>query len=224
MTHPAAVDTIQSRKDRIVERLVAALPPRTWVNLGVGMPTLALSHLRERPDVLVHTENGGVGVRRLDVDEDWDGVSVDPSKAPMSMPPGSAALDSLSAFRLIHSGRLGLSVMGAYQVSAGGDLANWSRPGSDIAGIGGAADLVIGSRNVWVTMLQTDPDGNSRLVPECSIPRTGLGVVTRIFTDLGTFTPAGDAFDVLDLSPGVTLDDAQRRSQVPLRLVEGDDR
>ncbi len=202
--------------ETIISAVAAALPSWSYVNLGIGMPTLLLDRLRHRTDVRVHTENGAVGARRLDEGAPWDGVSVDPSKAPMVVGAGGAVVDSLLSFRLIHSGRLDLAVLGAYQVGANGDLANWRRPGSEIAGIGGAADLAVGARAVWVAMAHAGPTCEPRLVATCTAAITAPIVVTRVFTELGTFEPAGAGFRALDLHPGVDPETVEARTGAPV--------
>jgi 3-oxoacid CoA-transferase subunit B len=205
--------------ETVAAAVAAALPSWSYVNLGIGLPTLLLDGLRARTDIRVHTENGAVGARRLDEGDPWDGVSVDPSKAPMTVGAGGAVVDSLQSFRLIHSGRLDLAVMGAYQVGANGDLANWRRPGSEISGIGGAADLALGARAVWVAMAHTAPNGEPRLVDTCTAAVTARGVVRRVFTELGTFEPAADGFRVLDLHPGVDPETVEARTGAPVAFT-----
>ena len=185
-----------------------------WViNLGIGIPTLVAGKLPPG-GVLVHSENGilGMGPRPPAGEEDPD--LVDAGKNPATVVPGAAFMDSLVSFGLIRGGHLDLAVVGAYQVSATGDLANWRLPGRRVGGIGGAADLAAGARRVWVAMSHRSASGDAKLVGACTYPLTAERVVSRVFTDLGVFEPSGEGFRVISLAPGVSLEDVKAGSDV----------
>lgn len=202
-----------------VARLVAnSLPAWSFVNVGIGIPTLSLRSLRQRSDVRIHVENGVLGAHALEEDEAWDGTTVDPSKAPMGVSAGASSFDSLQAFGMIHSGRLDVTVMGAYQVSANGDLANWMKPGSKVGGIGGAADLVVGARTVWIATLHNSTNGEPKLVTRCTVPRTGNAVVGLIFTELGVFVPRGEGFEVRAMSADASRSMILERTGAPVEF------
>lgn len=200
-------------RDAIAKAIADAIPSFVYVNIGIGLPTRILPFLSSRHDVMAHTENGAVGAVALPEGTEWDGVSVDPGKHPMGYREGASMFDSFEAFRLIHSGNLDLSIMGAYQVSSGGDLANWSRPGAGKGAIGGAADLAVGASEVWIGMQHTGPNGEPRLVDSLSYPVTSRGCVTRIFTELGEFVPNRSGFDVTAVAQGVGRSDIENATR-----------
>jgi 3-oxoadipate CoA-transferase beta subunit len=191
--------------DEIAARIAADIEPGWNINLGIGIPTLVAAHLNA-PDVLVHSENGilGMGPQPEPGSEDWD--VIDAGKNPATIVPGAAFMDSATSFAIIRGGRLDLSLMGAYQVSVEGDLANWRLPDRRVGGIGGAADLVIGAKRVWVAMRHHAKDGESKFVEHCTYPLTARGVVSRIYTDMGVFDLADGEVRARELAPGVAPD------------------
>ena len=189
-----------------------------FVNLGVGLPTLVAERLVGRP-VLVHSENGILGVGPPPPAGQEDPDIVDPGKNPVTIVPGAAYMDSLLSFSIIRGGHLDLSVMGAFQVSGNGDLANWRLPGRRVGGIGGAADLAAGSRRVWVMTTHSTKDGDPKLVRECTYPLTAVRVVTRVYSDLAVLDVAGGRFRAIRLAPGVTRDEVRERTGADLELA-----
>lgn len=185
------------------------------VNIGVGMPTSVAPALVHR-DVMMHSENGILGMGGPAEPELVDTDLVDAGKGPTTMVPGAAIMDSVTSFALIRGGRLDLSIMGAYQVSVGGDLANWRLPTSRVAGIGGAADLAVGARQVWVLMRYAARDGGSRIVPECTFPVTARGCVARVYTDVAVFAKVGDRLEIIDCAPGVRPDRVSEETSCPV--------
>ena len=171
------------------------------VNLGIGLPTSVIDYLWER-DVLVHAENGVVGIGPPPPPGEEDIDLVDPGKGYATLVTGGAFIDSVMSFTLIGSGRLDLGVMGAYQVSFTGDLANFRLPGSRVAGIGGAADLAVGARRRWVMMTYLSKEGEHKLVPSCTYPHTARGVTDRVYTDHGIFECGPRGARLLRLAPG----------------------
>jgi 3-oxoacid CoA-transferase B subunit len=189
-----------------------------YVNMGVGLPTLVAERLVGRP-VLVHAENGILGVGPPPPPGQEDPDIVDPGKNPVTIVPGAAYMDSLTSFSIIRGGHLDLSVMGAFQVSGHGDLANWQLPGRKGGAIGGAADLAAGTRRVWVMTTHTTKDGDPKLVRECTYPLTAVRVVTRVYSDLAVLDVAEGRFRAIRLAPGVTPDELRERTGADLELA-----
>lgn len=173
-----------------------------WVvNLGIGLPTLVTTHLYGR-EILVHAENGIIGIGPPPPAGQEDIDVVNPGKEFATVVPGGAFMDSVTSFALMGSGRLDLAIVGAYQVSFGGDLANWRLPGRKLAGIGGAADLAAGARRLWVMTRYAAPDGGPKLMPCCTYPLTARGVVDRVYTDQGVFACGPHGAMLLRPAPG----------------------
>ncbi|MGH3098770.1 MAG: 3-oxoacid CoA-transferase subunit B [Streptosporangiales bacterium] len=204
--------------DEMRARLADDIEDGWTVNLGTGMPASLVSALRGRP-VLLHSENGILGVGPAPPPGEEDRDIVNAGKQPVTVVPGGVFMDSLTSFSLIRGGYINLSVMGAYQVAANGDLANWRVPTRRFAGVGGAADLCVGAERVWVLMTHTSKDGSSKLVGECGFPLTAKSVVTRVYTDLAVMDVAGGGFALQDLAPGVSLDDVREATAGP--VLEG---
>jgi 3-oxoacid CoA-transferase B subunit len=191
-----------------------------WVvNLGIGMPTLVAERLYGRP-ILVHAENGILGVGPPPPAEEVDLDLIDPSKSPVTVVPGAAYMDSLTSFAIIRGGHLDLAVMGAFQVSANGDLANWQLPGRKVGGIGGAADLVAGARRFWVMTTHCSKDGVSKLVTRCTYSLTASSVVQRVYTDIAVLDIVDGAMQVLRLAPGVSREDVIRQTEATVRFTD----
>lgn len=181
----------KSWTDDEIARYVAGDIQDGWaINLGVGMPTLLAAVLANR-DVMLHSENGILGMGGPVAPGEEDPDLVNAGKGMTTSVPGAATMDSLTSFTLIRGGRLDLSIMGAYQVSKSGDLANWRLPNRKVAGIGGAADLAVGAKRVWVLMRYYDKNNQPRVVSECTYPLTARGCVTRVYTDHGVFIRDG---------------------------------
>lgn len=184
------------------------------VNVGIGMPQVAIEPLTER-GITLHSENGIIGLGPSPSPGTEDPDVIDAGKGFATVVPGGSFIDSITSFTLIRGGRLDLALMGAYEVSVKGDLANWRLRGKKIAGIGGAADLAHGARRVWIITSLFANDGTSKLVTECTHALTASGVVKRIYTEHGIFEPNGDAFKVIVLADGVKANDLVNRG-VPL--------
>lgn len=203
---------------QIAERVARDVEPGWIINLGIGIPTQVARHLTG-PGVLVHSENGILGMGPPPPEGEEDPDLVDASKNAVTVVPGAAFMDTLVSFSLIRGGHLDLSVMGGYQVSAGGDLANWRLPDRRVGGIGGAADLAAGAKRVWIAMKHRTKKGEPKLVPECTYPLTAKGIVDRIYSDLGVLEldrDAGIAY-VLDLAPGTDRGELEMATGVPLK-------
>lgn len=204
--------------EEIAAQLAADITDGWIVNLGVGLPTLVAERLYGRP-VLVHAENGILGVGPPPAPGEEDPEIVDPGKNPVTIVPGASFMDSSTSFALIRGGRLDLAVMGAFQVSEAGDLANWRLPGRRGGAIGGAADLAAGSKRVWAMTTHCTKEGQPKLVRSCSYPLTARGVVTRVYTDLGVFDVGARGFQVVGLAPGITPDEVARRTEADLEIA-----
>lgn len=201
--------------NQLATRVAADIEDGWVVNLGVGMPTLVAERLYGRP-VLVHAENGilGVGPPPREGEEDPD--IIDPGKNPVTIVRGAAYMDSATSFSLIRGGHLDLAVMGAYQVSDTGDLANWRLPQHRRGAIGGAADLAAGSRRVWVMLMHCTTEGAPKLVRDCTYPLTARSVVSRIYTDLAVLDVVPGGLRAVELAPDVSA--AQLREVTEARL------
>ena len=202
-------------REQIAERLARDLGDGDVVNLGIGIPLLVPRFIPSDIEVVLHSENGifGMGPAAAGADADLD--LVDAGKRPVTLRSGAAIVDSATSFALVRGGHLDVAVLGALQVSAAGDLANWYVPGRN-PGVGGAMDLVAGARQVWVAMEHVDRSGAAKIVPECTFPVTGRQVVTRIYTDLAVLQIMAGRFVLTDLAPGVTVDDVRRATGVGL--------
>jgi 3-oxoacid CoA-transferase B subunit len=204
--------------DELAERVAADIGDGWVVNLGVGLPTLVAERLYGRP-VLVHSENGILGVGPPPAPGEEDPDIIDPGKNPVTIVPGAAYMDSLTSFALIRGGHLDLAVMGAFQVSERGDLANWRLPGRRGGAIGGAADLAAGSKRVWAMTTHTTKDGEPKLVRTCSYPLTAAGVVTRVYTDLAVLDVTPRGLRAIGLAPGVTPDELAHLTDAAVEIA-----
>jgi len=205
-------------RDEMAARVARDIPEGSYVNLGIGLPTLVANHLPKDREIILHTENGllGMGPAPRPGEEDPDLMNA--GKQPVTELPGASFFHHADSFSMMRGGHLDFCVLGAFQVSATGDLANWHTGAPDaIPAVGGAMDLAIGAKNVYVMMEHTTKTGESKIVQRCTYPLTGVGCVSRIFTDLAVIdvTPAG--LKVVDVVDGLSLDELQAATGVPLR-------
>jgi len=204
-------------REQIARRIAEDIPEGAYVNLGIGMPTLVANHLPREREIVLHSENGilGMGPAPAKGAEDWDLINA--GKQPVTLLTGGAYFHHTDSFAMMRGGHLDIAVLGAFQVSVAGDLANWHTGAKDaIPAVGGAMDLAVGAKNVWVMMEHATKSGESKIVERCSYPLTGIGVVKRVYTDLAVIeiTPRGLTAD--RLVPGLSFGELQRLTGVPL--------
>lgn len=204
-------------KRQMAREVALDLPDGAYVNLGIGLPLMVAAELAEDRDVVVHSENGilGMGAAALAGEEDWD--LVDAAKGAVTLRTGGSYVSHADSFAIIRGGHIDVSVMGAFQISATGDLCNWWN-GAGVPGVGGAMDLAVGARRVFAVMRHTTADGGVKIVQECTYPLTARGVVSRIYTEYGIFqpTPAGELV-ALGIAADVTLAFVQSVTGAPIK-------
>jgi 3-oxoacid CoA-transferase subunit B len=211
-----------SARERIVARAALELGEGLNVNLGIGMPTLLADHAEGLPGVLLHSENGllGIGPYPLAGEEDPDLINA--GKETVTTVPGASFFDSAESFAMIRGGHIDLAILGGMEVSQDGDLANWMVPGKMVKGMGGAMDLVAGAKRVVVIMEHRTREGESRVRRECTLPLTGRRVVDRLITELAVFDfPAGGPMVLVEVAPGITLAQVRDATEAEFSSVPG---
>ena len=201
----------------IAARLAQDLEEGWYVNLGIGLPTLVADHVPAGREVLFHSENGIIGMGPAPAPGEADPWLINASKRHVTLRPGGAIVHQADSFAIIRGRHLDLCVLGAFEVAANGDIANWSTGSNDMApAVGGAMDLAIGAKRTWAILEHTTKHGLPRLVRRCAYPLTASGAVGRIYTGMAVLEAAGDAFRVVELTPGVTLDALRACTDAPL--------
>ena len=205
----------------IAKRIAQELRDGYYVNLGIGIPTLVANYIPEGMEVVLQSENGLLGMGAFPFDGDEDADLINAGKQTVTMVKGASIFDSATSFGMIRAGKVDLTVLGAMEVSDNGDIANWKIPGKMVKGMGGAMDLVASAKNIIVAMQHTNKAGESKLLPQCSLPITGLGCVKKVVTELGVFDITERGFELKELAPGVTVEEVQAKTLGRL-VVEGE--
>lgn len=202
--------------DEIAARAAADIPEGAFVNLGIGQPERVADHIPDGREVVLHSENGilGMGPQPAEADEDMELINA--GKKPVTLLPGGAFFHHADSFSMIRGGHVDICILGAFEVAANGDLANWTTGGDGVPAVGGAMDLAAGARSVRVITSHTTRAGEPKLLRTLSLPATGRAIVKRIYTDLAVLEPDGDAFRVLELAPGVSVEMLAERTGAPV--------
>ena len=206
-------------KEQIAKRIAREVEHGQYINLGIGIPTLVANYIPSHLDVVLQSENGLLGIGPFPKEADVDPDLINAGKQTITMLPGSAIFDSAQSFAMIRGGHVHLTILGAMEVSEHGDIANWKIPGKMVKGMGGAMDLVSSAKHIIVAMQHCSKDGQSKLLPSCSLPLTGIRCVKKIVTDLAVLQidPAG-GFVLLERAPGVTVEEIKSKTAGKLIL------
>ena len=208
-------------KNQIARQISKELKDGYYVNLGIGIPTLVANYIPEGINVTLQSENGLLGMGPFPLEGEEDADLINAGKQTITTLPGSAFFDSAMSFGMIRAGKVDLTVLGAMEVSENGDIASWKIPGKMVKGMGGAMDLVASAKNIIVAMMHTNREGESKLLPECILPLTGINCVKKIVTDLAVLEVRDGAFHLLERAPGVSVEEIKSKTKGKL-VVEGE--
>lgn len=208
-------------KNGIAKCIAKELKDGYYVNLGIGIPTLVANYIPEGMTVFLQSENGLLGMGPFPTEDQVDADLINAGKQTVTMLDGASLFDSAESFAMIRGGHVNLTVLGAMEVSENGDIANWKVPGKMVKGMGGAMDLVAGAKNIIVAMMHTDKAGNSKLLPQCTLPLTGVACIRKVVTELGVFEIKDGAFHLLERAPGVSVDEIKAKTAGKL-VVNGE--
>ena len=208
-------------KEQIAQRIARELRDGYYVNLGIGIPTLVANYIPAGINVVLQSENGLLGMGPFPIEGEEDPDLINAGKQTITTVPGSAFFDSAMSFGMIRAGKVDLTVLGAMEVSENGDIANWKIPGKMVKGMGGAMDLVASAKNIIVAMLHSNPKGESKLLPACTLPLTGVKCVKMIVSDLAVVAVTDKGFRLLERAPGVTVEEIKLKTAGKL-IIEGE--
>jgi 3-oxoadipate CoA-transferase beta subunit len=207
-------------RPRMAARVAQDIPEGWYVNLGIGIPTMVADHVPAEREVIIHSENGILGMGPAPDAEHVDPWLINAGKQYVTLRTGGSYIHHADSFAVIRGGHLDLCVLGAFEVAENGDIANWATSENDSApAVGGAMDLAVGAKRVWVVMEHTTKDGRSKLVRNCSYPLTALAAVKRVYTNLAVLDVTGAGFRVIDMLPGLTREELQARTDADLQFA-----